>query len=107
MKILNRGFLLVRPKQAFCEWAKKQDPDYLFDEIDEMEPSIYLVDEDAMEVEPLIERNFKRIFLNECEALTDDDDEIPEPTMELFIEWFDIEYGGCVFDALNDNLKAD
>lgn len=107
MKILNRGFLLVRPKQDFCDWAKKQDPDYLFDEADEIEPSVYLVDEDAMEVEPIIEQNFKKILINECEALTDNDDEIPAPTMELFNKWFSVEYGGCVFDALKGDLKAE
>ena len=37
MKIVNRGFLIVRPKQAFCDWAKTQDPDFIFDEEDEVE----------------------------------------------------------------------
>jgi hypothetical protein len=107
MKIVNRGFLIVRPKQAFCDWAKTQDPDFIFDEVDDIEPSVYLVDEDVMEVEPLIEQSFKGIFLNECEALTEDDDAIPAPTMELFLDWFNVEYGGCVYDRLKTDLQAE
>jgi hypothetical protein len=107
MKIVNRGFLIVRPKQAFCDWAKTQDPEFIFDEVDDIEPSVYLVDEDIMEVEPLIEQSFKSIFLNECEAVTEDDDAIPAPTMELFESWFTVEYGGCVYDKLKTNLLAE
>lgn len=107
MKIVNRGFLIVRPKQAFCDWAKTQDPDFIFDEEDEVEPSIYLVDEDVMEVEPLIESAFKKIFINECEAVTEDDDAIPEPNFDLFNSWFFVEYGGCVYDALKADLRGE
>ena len=43
MFIVNRGYIIVRPKQAFIDWANRMEPDF---EIDmDGEPTIYLIDE--------------------------------------------------------------
>lgn len=107
MKTVNRGYFLVEPKQAFCDWAKQNDPDFDFNETDDLEGSLYLIEEDFMEYEPLIEQHFKKIFINECRAIVDEDDQIPKPTLSLFLEWFTIRIGGSVFDTEKQDLVAE
>jgi hypothetical protein len=105
MKIVNRGYLIVRPLQPFIEWALDQDEETFMDE--NVEASIYLVEEDFFEDEPVIEANFKKIFLNELEAVTDDESKYPPIRMELFKEWFKVEAGNNVFDGEKSDLLAD
>lgn len=107
MKTINRGYLLVEPKQAFCNWAQQHDEDFTFNEEDDLEGSVYLIEEDFFEIEPLIEKHFKKIMKNECLAIVDDEEQFPKPTMELFLEWFDIRIGGSVFDTLKEDLRGE
>lgn len=107
MKTVNRGYIYVAPKQAFCDWAKMNDPEFVFDEADELEGNIYLIEEDFMEIEPIIEANFKKIFSNECLAVMDDEDGFPKPTLELFLEWFHVVVGGTVFDTRKEALVTE
>ena len=32
IKTVNRGYIYVQPKQAFCDWAKQHDEDFDFNE---------------------------------------------------------------------------
>lgn len=107
MKTVNRGYFLVEPKQAFCDWAKQHDPDFDFDETDDLEGSLYLIEEDFFEYEPLVEAHFKKIFKNECLAIVDDENLFPKPTIDLFQEWFTIRIGGSVFDTQKTDLLAE
>jgi hypothetical protein len=107
MKTVNRGYMLVEPKQAFCDWAKQNDPDFDFDETDDLEGSLYLIEEDFFEYEPLVEAHFKKIFKNECLAVVDDENLFPKPTIDLFNEWFAIRIGGSVFDTQKTDLVAE
>lgn len=105
MKIVNRGFLRVKGKTAFLNWAAQQDEEFAPDE--NSDANIYLVEEDFFEVEPIIEANFKRIFRNELESVSDDSATYPEITMENFVVWFAIEAGNAVFDCEKKGLQAD
>lgn len=107
MKTVNRGYLLVEPRQPFCDWAQRNDDDFTFNEDDDIEGSVYLIEEDFFEVEPLIERHFKKIMTNECLAIVDDEELIPKLTLELFLEWFDVRIGGSVFDTLKEDLERE
>jgi hypothetical protein len=107
MKTVNRGYILVEPRQAFCEWAKLNDEEFDFDETDDLEGSLYLIEEEFMEYEPLIEAHFKKIFKNECMAIVDDEEQIPKATLELFLEWFNVRIGGSVFDTQKAPLNAE
>lgn len=104
MRTVNRGYILIEPKQPFCDWAKEHDEDFDFDEEDDLEGSVYLVEEDFFEVEPLLERHFKAIMENECEAVTDNEANWPKPSMNLFLEWFHVRVGGSVFDNQKEDL---
>jgi hypothetical protein len=107
MKTVNRGYILVEPRQAFCDWAKLNDEEFDFDETDDLEGSLYLIEEEFMEYEPLIEAHFKKIFKNECMAIVDDEEQIPKATLELFLEWFNVRIGGSVFDTQKQPLIAE
>lgn len=107
MKTVNRGYMLVEPRQPFCDWAKLHDPDFDFDAEDDPEGTMYLIEEDFFETEPLIEQHFKRIFQNECAAVTTDDSLWPKPTQEMFLEWFSLRIGGFVFDTQKADLERD
>ncbi len=107
MKTVNRGYILVEPRQAFCDWAKLNDEEFDFDENDDLEGSLYLIEEDFMEYEPLIEAHFKKIFKNECLAIVDDEENLPKATLELFLEWFNVRVGGSVFDTQKQPLIAE
>ena len=91
MKTVNRGYILVEPRQAFCDWAKLNDEEFDFEE-------------EFMEYEPLIEAHFKKIFKNECMAIVDDEESIPKPSLEMFMEWFQVRIGGSVFDTQKQPL---
>ena len=107
MKVVNRGYIYVEPKQAFCDWAKQHDPEFDFDESDDLEGNLYLIEEDFFEYEPLIEAHFKKIMKNECLAVVDSEDEYPKPTLELFLEWFTLRIGSSVFDTQKTDLESD
>lgn len=107
IRMVNRGYLLVEPKQAFCDWAKANDPDFDFDESDDLEGTVYLIEDDFFEYEPVIEANFKQIFQNECEAVAGEEGNIPKATMEMFLEWFNVRIGSTTMDTLKSDLTAE
>ncbi len=44
MNLVNRGFIFIKPRPAFIEWARQIDPELLIDE--QAEGSVYLIEED-------------------------------------------------------------
>ena len=105
MKIVNRGFITVRPKQAFVEWANQQDVEFQIDL--NAEPTVYLIEEDFFDVEPIVESKFKQIFLCELDAVSDNEEGFPEITMSVFKEWFSLEVGSMVIDLEKEDLVGD
>ena len=55
----------------------------------------------------MLQQSFKRIFLNELDAVTDDEDSFPEVKLEVFKEWFTVELGSTVFDSMKKGLDRD
>ncbi|MFN5416232.1 MAG: hypothetical protein ACK5B9_04185 [Flavobacteriia bacterium] len=107
MKIINRGFIIVKPKQAFWDWANAFEEELSFSEEDECEGSVYLIEEEFMDFEPVLEKNFKKIFKNELSSVTDEEHFPPKMDLELFLSWFHIDYGSSVFDSEKSNLLAE
>lgn len=105
MKIVNRGFIRVKAKQPFSDWANSMEDEFIMDDF--VESNVYLIEEDFFEIEPLIKANFKKIFKNELLAVSEDKDDYPEITLELFEEWFETEVGNAVFDCEKSDLKRD
>jgi hypothetical protein len=108
MKLVNRGFLIVRPTEAFLSWANLNGQGIAFTSDDNPEPSIYLIEEDFFDIEPIIERHFKAMFEQELELVNEDESTWPQNrTIELFLMWFEIEAGTTVFDAEKSDLRTD
>lgn len=109
MKIVNRGYIIVRPKEQFWSWANQySEEEFKVEAGDEIEPNLYLITEDFFEVEPLIEQNFKNIFKTELMMVTEDEANWPEDrSMDRFAEWFEIEIGSTVMDMEKADLKRD
>ena len=108
MKLVNRSYLTVIPKQSFWDWANPLQEDVSFAEGDDVESNIYLVEEDFYDLIPVLEKNYKKIFSNELSAITEDINLWPEKvSFELFLEWFSVDYGSMVMDLEKSDLKAD
>lgn len=98
MKVLNRGYIAVRPKQPFLDWANQVDED--FEIFGQVEPVIYLVEEDFIEEEPIIKKHYKDIFHSELLGVSEDENCYPEINLENFENWFELELGNTVVDLL-------
>lgn len=108
MKIVNRGYIVVTPTKLFWDWANQFEDDMEFNTEDDLEPNIYLIVEEFFDVEPIIEQNFKKIFSNELSMITENESDWPaDRSMDIFLEWFDLEIGSTVFDLEKDNLKSE
>ena len=105
MKIVNRGFISVKAKQPYIDWVNQFEDEFVMD-IDS-EPSIYLVEEDFFELEPVLKANFKKIFKNELEMITEEASDFPPITLDNFLHWFSVEMGASVFDCQTDSLIAE
>lgn len=105
MKLVNRGFLIVSPRQPFFDWANEFEEEIFFNEEDEVEPTIYLIDEDFIETEQVIRDHFKKIFLNELNMITENTADHPKISEELFFEWFHVTAGTTVLDMQQADLK--
>lgn len=105
MLIVNRGYIIVRAKQPFVDWVNKQESD--FETSVDGEPTIYLIEEDFYDDELMLQQNFKRIFLNELDAVSDDEASFPEIKLAVFNEWFAVELGATVFDSLKNGLNRE
>ena len=108
MKIVNRGYIAIRQNKAFWDWENEFESDMEFNVEDDIDPNIYLITEDFIDVEPIIEQNFKKIFKNELSMITEEETDWPETrTMEVFLEWFTIEVGSTVFDLEKSDLRVE
>jgi hypothetical protein len=107
MNFVNRGYILVKPTLMFVEWANAMEDEMQMD-FNFVEGNVYLIEEDFLEVEPILKANFKKIFINELEAITEEEEEWPcEIKMENFELYFTTEFGTTVFDTQKSDLRKD
>lgn len=108
MQIVNRGFLIIRQQKPFLDWSNLQDPEIQFSENDEVEPTVFLIEEDFFDIEPILEKNFKKIFKHELTMVNEDETSWPQTiNMETFLDWFSVDYGAMTFDLEKTDLKRD
>lgn len=107
--MLNRGVVIVTPKQPYREWAERLDengPGLLPG--GEGERNIYLIppfvtDDDAWEI---LEDHYEQIFDNELGDWHNDPDAWPQNrTFELFQQWFHVEFHSVVEDLCDYELS--
>lgn len=105
MKILNRGYLFLIYKEAFYEWSNKYN-DIAFS-YGELESSVYLIEEDFMEEDKVIEGLFKKIMDVEFTAVCEEEEEWPALTRETFDQFFDCILGGSVVDTVKKPIQGE
>jgi hypothetical protein len=105
MNIVNRGYLSVKPKQPFIDWVNTFENEIELSLEYDDEPTIYLIREDFIDEEPIINQHFKKILENEFAAITETTEDWPEvQTLEEFLNWFEIRLGSMVFDLEKSNI---
>ncbi|MEY4603897.1 MAG: hypothetical protein RIT43_1189 [Bacteroidota bacterium] len=108
MKLVNRGFIVVHPTSHFFEWANTFESEFELLTNDEVEPNLYLITEDFLEIEPVIEQNFKKIFKNELAMITENEQDWPgDLSFEAFNRWFTVQIGSTVFDLEKSDLRTE
>lgn len=96
MKLTDSGFITVWPTQKFIDWATQQDAELVL--FDDMEPTVYLIEDDFLEDEPVLKKYFKEIFVSELSAVSEDEGAFPEIKFEIFTEWFEVQLGSTVIE---------
>jgi hypothetical protein len=99
---INRMAVVIRPKQAFFDWANDLEGDVEFGDEDFREDCTTLlipVFEYNEEARSYIHEHYEEIFEHELAAISTDPDEWPEDlTAAMFLDWFDVEVHSIVID---------
>lgn len=110
MSLINRGLLIVKPKQPFLDWLKSLPNDIEAEEANQEEldesPEIddytaYLVPEfeDDEETRQVLEEFYSFIFQQELESWDQEESNWPKNRdLVTFHEWFEVEFHSMVFD---------
>ncbi len=109
MKTINRSIALVRPKEAYAEWANSGDEDEPRYSLEEGQKDVttYLlpvIEQEGGE-EQILLRYFNEIFEHELTDWMMDKKLWTQPRdFEMFNEWFDVEFSTMVFDLSSEEL---
>ena len=109
-RTINRAGLIVRPKQAYVDWANSVDDNAPRADLQELRasPSIYLVESiDFLEdFDLLVKDNWEWIFREQLNGWMRDPKTWPdELTREMFLAWFDCELSAMIWDMLKARIK--
>lgn len=107
--MLNRGVLIVRPKQPYLDWAAGLDDSGLVPDA-EGERTVYLIPsfEDDSEAEEVLEEVYGVVFDLELDGWHTDESAWPRNrTLAMFKEWFHIELHSVVEDLVDDDIVDD
>lgn len=106
MKIINRGFIQVKPKQNFIDWAIQIEPDLLMDT--DSEATLYLVEEDFWDDEQIIKKYALKIWKQECQSICEENELWPSINDALEVgNYFDFDLGCTVIDLLNESIQSE
>jgi hypothetical protein len=107
--MINRGVLIVRPKQPFLDWAAGLDESGLLPNV-EGEQTVYLIpDSDTPDdTESVIEQVYLEVFENELWGWHTDEAAWPaNRDLVTFREWFALELHSVVEDLCDHELIDD
>lgn len=113
MRAVNRATIVVRPRQPFVEWADSMEEDEenrLSLEEHREDPTAYLIPivEDVEQAEEILVACWPLLFENELESWCTDEDVWPgDRSLEMFLEWFDVELHSTVVDVAADPLEGE
>ena len=107
--MLNRGSVIVRPKQPYIDWASQLDDSGLVPSV-EGEQTVYLVpeydnDEHALQI---IAQCFDIIFEAELSGWHLDESAWPKKrTFSMFLDWFSLEFHSVIEDLCEYEILDD
>lgn len=107
--MLNRGVLIVRPRQPYLDWAAGLDDSGLVPDPDD-ERTIYLIPgyEDDDQAWAILEEVYAEVFARELDGWHTDEAAWPQNRdFAMFQEWFDIELHSIVEDLCADPIIDD
>ena len=107
--MLNRGVLIVRPRQPYLDWAAGLDDSGLVPDPDD-EQTIYLIPsfEDNEEAWGILEEIYAEVFERELDGWHTDETAWPQNRdFAMFKEWFDIELHSVVEDLSAEEIIDD
>jgi hypothetical protein len=107
--MLNRGVVMVRPKQPYIDWAVQLDDSGIVPDPDD-ERTVYLIPEydDDDEAWEILEDIYTEIFERELEGWHTEESAWPQDrTFAMFKEWFDVEFHSVVQDLCAYELEDD
>jgi hypothetical protein len=109
---VNRGVIVIKPKQPFVDWINEWDDSGEQTSLDEAraECTAYLVpcwNNDA-ELKFILGTIYRSIFEAELESWYTDESMWPRRRgYKTFLEWFDVEAHSVVFELGNGNIKVE
>lgn len=107
MKILNRGFISIKPTTLFSNWKKSQLQEELI-EPENVEATIYLIEDEFWDEDEMIKKYFKKIAKQECQVISESIIDLPKiETIEDFSKFFHTEFGTFVFDLLKTPINSE
>ena len=107
--MLNRGALIVRPKQPYLDWAATLDDAGLVPDVTG-EQTVYLIPgfEDDDEAERILKEVYAKIFERELDGWHTDEAAWPQNrTLAMFKKWFHVELHSIVEDLCGYELADD
>ena len=108
--MINRGAVIVRPKQPYIDWADQLDDSDVLPST-EGEKTVYLLPEydDDLEALEILSQCYDIIFETELDGWHTDEAAWPEQrTFAMFREWFAFEFHSvvddlCDYEVVNDS----
>jgi hypothetical protein len=113
MRAVNRATIVVRPRQPYVDWANSIDEDeetHLSLEEHREDPTAYLIPlvEDEEQAEEILVEGWPLLFENELESWCAEEEAWPaDRSLEMFLEWFDVELHSTVVDVAADALEGE
>ena len=108
---VNRTVLVVKPKQPFLAWAHSLDDeskDLTLERLRE-DCTAYLVPEIQYDSEQrqVLEWCFELLFEEELEGWHTEPKDWPQDrNLEMFLEWFEVEFHSLVFDLCDYQIQV-
>jgi hypothetical protein len=107
MKILNRGFISIKPTNLYIDWKLNQSQEELI-EPENPEATIYLIEEEFWDDEIILNKYFKKIAQQEFNSIETLENCLPTiETLEDFTKFFHAELGTFVFDLLKTPISLE
>ena len=110
MKFINRGVVILKPKPPFVDWANRTGDGNLMLTLGEIagDSTAYLTPEIAgdEELREFLEQSHTMLFEQELFEWSRDESDWPiNRDLDMFLEWFEIEFYSTVIDSVDEGIE--